>query len=351
MPATTLQDVADQAGVSKSTVSRALKNHPRISKETCERIQALVKTLKYRPDPLIATWVKRRWDRKGRGLETIAWLTAFPVKEDWKVSPFTREAFRGAEARAMERGYSLAHFWLRAPGMTAKRMSHILTSRGIRGVCIAPLPKGRSHLSLKWEDFSCATIGYSLSRPELHRASPHQLQGIEVALRALRHAGYRRIGVCIAQQVNLKVNFHWMAGVLLFQAQHGDTQIPLLLSASETNPKEFIRWFKQHRPEVLLGSNEFVKRWIDQVGLSVPVALLAWYENAALPGVDQRAADVGEAAVDLIISQLQSNETGVPRVPRVVMVQGEWRECGAAITNRKEGEPSVVSNSRRRNPA
>ncbi len=47
---TTMKSIAEELGVSVSTVSKALKDNPRISKETRKKIQAFSKLLNYQPD-------------------------------------------------------------------------------------------------------------------------------------------------------------------------------------------------------------------------------------------------------------------------------------------------------------
>ena len=44
-----IKDIAEKAGVSPSTVSRALQNHPRISTETTRYIQELAQEMGYVP--------------------------------------------------------------------------------------------------------------------------------------------------------------------------------------------------------------------------------------------------------------------------------------------------------------
>ena len=46
----TINDVAREAGVSKSTVSRVLSNHDRISDETKEKVNEVIKRLEYQPN-------------------------------------------------------------------------------------------------------------------------------------------------------------------------------------------------------------------------------------------------------------------------------------------------------------
>ncbi|HHT22014.1 MAG TPA: LacI family transcriptional regulator [Bacteroidales bacterium] len=49
---TTIVDIAKELNISPSTVSRALKNHPDISKKTIELVQACAKRLNYQPNAL-----------------------------------------------------------------------------------------------------------------------------------------------------------------------------------------------------------------------------------------------------------------------------------------------------------
>lgn len=47
-----IRDIAKALGVSASTVSRALKNHPDISKDTCQKVQEYAERVHYRPNVL-----------------------------------------------------------------------------------------------------------------------------------------------------------------------------------------------------------------------------------------------------------------------------------------------------------
>jgi len=56
----TIKDIAARAGVSKTAVSFALNNPKRISKETCDRILAIVEEMGYFPNPVARTLTTKR---------------------------------------------------------------------------------------------------------------------------------------------------------------------------------------------------------------------------------------------------------------------------------------------------
>ena len=60
-----IKDIAQQLGVSASTVSRALKDHPDISKETKSKVQEYAKKFKYRPNILALSLRSKRTNTIG----------------------------------------------------------------------------------------------------------------------------------------------------------------------------------------------------------------------------------------------------------------------------------------------
>ncbi len=314
-----MRDIAEKANVSVATVSRAMRNDPRQSQATRDRIQKLILDLGYSPDPFISAWVSKRWGRVERELGTIAWITIQAGRISWD------EFKSGAEARARQLGYRLEEFKLKNVDDNIASLNRILISRGIGGVCIAPLPE-KGGLALAWENFACATIGHSLEEPHLHRVSPDQSQGMELALQKLLAAGYRKIGLCLDRRVNIKVNRHWQARALLFAEEHPDCRLSTLM-VDKSEPADVLdRWFRRVRPEVIVGSAGFVQGWARKLGIEVPIVLLSWTPDERCAGVDERRAELGGAAVDLVIEQLRRNERGVPAVPKLVLVEGVWRE-------------------------
>lgn len=87
-----LKDLANELGVSISTVSRALKNHPDISPEVCNKIQILAKERKYSPNPLAMGLLKRQTRTIGVIVPDI-------------VTHFYSSIINGIEDEAEKKGY------------------------------------------------------------------------------------------------------------------------------------------------------------------------------------------------------------------------------------------------------
>jgi len=90
-----LKDLAQLCGVDASTVSRAIKNDPRISKETTERVQKVARKMGYQPN-LAARLLKQ-------GHSHIFWfmVPALGTTIDWKIAEH-------ASITAAEKGYDTA---------------------------------------------------------------------------------------------------------------------------------------------------------------------------------------------------------------------------------------------------
>lgn len=326
----TMQQIADAAGVSRMAVSLALRNSPKISDATRERIRRLAEELGYRPNPMVsALMTQLRHARDVRKPSVLAYVTAYPTEDGWRrPGPFVA-FYEGAKRRAETLGYDLETWWLRRPGLTEPRFSEILFTRGIHGMVFAPLPGGGSPLDLDWSHFAISGIAYSVTSPAINRASNDQFGTITLALQELTRLGYRRIGLALRRESDERVRRQWSAGMLVYQqALAPEERVPLLLGTTPFR-LAFKTWFAQHRPDVVLSLAGQCVRELEEMGVRVPgdvgfanLALSA--EDRDMAGVDQNSELVGAAAVDLVDSQLRRNECGIPTEPKTVLIQGRW---------------------------
>ncbi|MDF3055826.1 MAG: transcriptional regulator [Rariglobus sp.] len=334
-PSLTMSDLAKAAGVSKMTVSLALRGHQKISAETRERIRLLAEKMGYRPNPLVQTLMANlRSTRPAQYHSTIAWVTAFPTREGWCKHWVHKLYHQGAVARAAALGYKIESFWAFAPGLSGAALSRMLRARGIRGLIVPPVGVPGTRLEIEWEHFSCATIGYSFMEPRLHRAASNLHDAMSRALAECTRRGFKRIGFAIPSDTDLRVNHSWLATYLAWQQFIPKGERLPVINASGPLQDPLPAWLKKHRPEVIISPNTEFSTWLPKLGRRIPedIGLITLSRpgndtaTTRISGISQNDVTVGEAVVDLVVAQLQHNETGVPKYPRVVLTDGFWSE-------------------------
>lgn len=317
--------------MSHTTVSLALRGDPRISTAVRRRIERTAAAAGYRRDARVAELMARlRTLRLQPDASTLGFITAWPTRESWQASPNQRRFHAGAQARAMELGYRVEDFWLREPGMTSRRMSAILRTRGIRGLILQSLPKAHGHLSLDWRHFAAVAKGLTIARPRLHRVTSSHFEDMRLVVHHLKRHGYRRPGLVLDADLDARTDQAWTAAYLLDQQQRpARERTPALVLDSAREAPRFARWLAQHRPDVILFSRLPVPAWLAAIGSRVPddvgLVHLDWSaEVAPLTGIDADPEAAGAAAVDLLVGQLHANERGIPSREKIVAVRGRW---------------------------
>ncbi len=339
----TLRDIAERAGISRTAVSLALKNHPSISRSTIERVRKIADELGFIPDPEVSKLMAHlRVKHPASYQSTIAWLTAWDTENGWNFWLREKRIFAGATERAKELGYLLEPFWLRAPGMAGRRAATVLQARGIESVIVAPLPDGAHTLDFGWESFAVTAVGHSLENPELHRVESAHARNFEMALAEIRRRKITRIGFIESTGTDERVAHAWTGAFLTDQqVQPEKNRVPLLIKP-EIAQADFNEWFKRHRPEVIVSNECPIVNWVRALGLDVPSdvghvrldcggpELLGRYEwgfSGTWPsGIDQMPEQVGATAVDTVVSQMHLHERGIPAYPKTILVRGRWRE-------------------------
>jgi len=340
-PPPSLRMIAEKASVSRATVSLALRNHPSIPAATRDRIQRIAKEAGYQPSALVSTMlaqVRRRQPAKQR--VTIAWLSSQrpPTARYAEQYPFLADLFAGASRRAEELGYRIEEFWAKEPGMTGRRLTSVLLTRNIRGLLLAPMPSPRGHLSLDWSQFAVAAMAYSPWRPAVHRVIVNHFEFTRDAFRRLARLGHRRIGLATFQILNERVNHQIRAAILDCQQRvaRANRVPPLLLK--RWDDRILRQWFLRYQPDGVLTTLTEVADAIRACSRRIPedVSCVFLGKHASLPGftaIDNRGEAIGAAAVDLVVEQLHHNEYGLPKSPKVVMVEGRWDD-GMSVRQR-----------------
>lgn len=336
-PSVSLQAVAGACGVSAMTVSRALRNHPRVAAKTRRRVLNAARKLGYTPDPYMSRLMTRVRDHRRRRAEAVIALVRDANRGDELLDPaYHYIPFLDFSSQAERHGYRVEEFHLDRRKMSPARLRQILRSRGIEGIIVSPQSSQSIGREMDYEGFAAVTLGYGLQHPALHRASTNMTRGIARATDELAARGYRRIGLAVTEWIDARSD-HTYTGAMLNHQRHIPVRhrVPILLFPKNSIAREervFRAWFNRHKPDAIISFDTYVPEWLTGgLGLAIPggVGLVVhdWIERCApFAGIDHRRPQVAAAAVDLLAAQLLHNERGVPQFARQVLIEPEWRD-------------------------
>lgn len=178
----TLQDVADAAGVSLNTASRALNDKPDVSSRTRDRVLQAAKRLNY-----VA-------NSHARGLRGIP-SRCIAVVVSSIANPYFAEVVEGIESAAHGRGYVL--ILGNANGSRSKELALIraFISQQVAGVLIMPTQRDQESLDLLSDArIPFVLVGHRLDSPRPVRAVVvDDISGACLAVKHLIRQGRRRI--------------------------------------------------------------------------------------------------------------------------------------------------------------
>lgn len=326
----TLRDVAQATGYHFTTVGLALRGDPRIRSDTAAEIRATAQRLGYVQDAMLSALSSYRHGKRGRFAGTIGYLHTYALPEEYRTNHRARQTFEAADARARELGFKLEPINVRAPGLTAKRITALLQARGIRGLILPPLMPVPDHfVPLDWDQFVTVAIGYSIITPKTYCAAFNQAFSIKLLLRELRQLGYRRIGLQMYHETDVRTNGNTLGGYLADQLRHSPEQrIPPLITPAR-DPARLRKWIKQHRVDCVIAATPSALDTLCELGFTPPhdlgLAIISRDgDQCPIAGIDEQSALLGASAVDFAVSLLQTNQHGLPAYPRITLVEGRW---------------------------
>jgi LacI family transcriptional regulator len=333
----TMVEVARAVGVSKNTVSLALRGSPRISEPTRLRVLEKAREMGYQLNPTVAHLMAQLRRSRSHGFQaTLALINAHETRNAFREHPTIPQYVRGCGRRAQELGYHLDEFWLHEPEMPVARWLSIFRARNIRGmVIVGMMQRNRlpERLAPLWEEYPAVVTGVRTRDPALSFACSDQHA---LALEAFEKAvamGYRRPALVLDGVIDELIEGRFTAGFLTAQSHlvplDQQTQPFYQVAEARVDRSVFTAWMEQNRPDVVFTLYHEVERWIAELGMRVPEDIgLIQYEwrsqHGEWAGMDQRNDLVGEAAMDMLISMVHHNERGVPEHPRATMIGATW---------------------------
>ncbi|MBW8781419.1 MAG: LacI family DNA-binding transcriptional regulator [Verrucomicrobia bacterium] len=328
------------------TVSRALRNQPRISESMRKQIHEKALELGYRPDPMLSALAHYR---QGRGAPpvnaAIAWLNRWPDPAQLRAYQEFDLYWEGARKAAQKLGFHLEEFVV-TEQMNPQRLATILLTRNVRGILLPPGPFAEGWAeTFPWEKFSVVSLGRNVSALPVHIVTSDQSANTMLAFGALRQKGYERIGF---------VGRNWqprLFGAGFLWAQMGiseELRVPPLLFRSEdyaTSEQAFISWFNANKPDAILTEISTLPQMLansacqktEEVGL----AAMSIVDCPIDAGIFQNSEEIGRVSVLMLNSLINDNAKGIPPISREVLIKGRWVD-GKSLPRRLAGDRRVA---------
>lgn len=320
-----MRQLALLAGVSQSTVSKALRDDPTLPAERCAEIKKIAAKAGYRPNPMVsALMAQLHRHRRRSDPHRIAWVDLWPEPGDPDLVPILKPMLQGARQRAESLGYGLEVYRVGVEQLSADRLRRILMARSQWGLIIPPVPQSASTFPLDLRGLTGVTVGTSLHNPVMHRVSPNHYQGGQLACDRLREKGFRRIGLVLSRAYNERVEEKWLAAYLARQQRWPvGERLPPLWVDSQGGPA-FDRWRRRYKPDAILIAESYVTAWLPAKGCPALVWLHGGTDHAHSLGIDYRWEKLGAGAVELVIGQIHRNERGSPPIPHTLLLDVAW---------------------------
>jgi len=330
------------------TVSRVLRQDRHVAPATRERVLAAAAQLGYQPDPQLAIIMNQLREKRRRvAHETIAVIREAETGADLPSPTYQYVPIQSIRERAARYGYLVEEFWLGVDGMTPARMNQVLRARGICGVIASPQSNAMPLRELDYTRLAAATFGYGLRIPSLHRSAGNMTLAMHLATRQLHDRGYQRIGLALSKWVESRAENAYTATLLRYQIDlPARRRVPPFLFTDDAivpEKQRFLDWVDRHRPDALISFDQWIPAWLAAQGLYIPrdIALVVhdWTPAmTAYAGLYHRREHVAAAAVDLVVAQLMQHESGIPEVPRQILIPPEWRD-GPSVAGQQPPKP------------
>lgn len=329
-----MRDIAEAAGVSHSTVSRALANSPKISKSTRHHVAQVAYDMGYRANPLVSAWMAHvRHRYTGEHIHgTLLYLDTQAPNGNINQS-FRTRCRRGAQNRARQLGYHLKTMHEREFSGKLEGLERMIRHGAVDGVILPHSEKTELDYNVDWSWIAASSIGENLVTPAIDRAAADGFTNATLAMQVLRERGFQRIGMIISHFLFKRSGKVWVGAYLAEQTGHPAENLipPLIVWKHESEQTRVKNWFCQYRPEVIIQCQKFVRLMLEDAGIKAPddVQYIDMNVNGdldPLPGIDQNLEEIGAIAVEQVVARLHRNDRGVPPIRRTTLVPGFWRE-------------------------
>jgi DNA-binding LacI/PurR family transcriptional regulator len=325
---TTIKDIARQAGVSHTTVSRALHHSPLISTKTTEYIEVIASQLGYHPSVAARSLKTNRSQVLGVIVSHIA-------------DPYFSEILQGIDDISQENGYSLFIASAQHDPVRENAIVQTMGEHRVDGVILCS-PNFTPEQSDQLNSYNIPIVALNNQATESFRFAIYHddVDGSNQACQHLIELGHKRI----AYLGNAAAGRTTQERFTGFKLAMKKSDLPLrpeyihqVSGNSADQGLEGLDYFLglPERPTALICYNDWmavgVLKGLRQAGLKVPEdmsitgfdnIMLSDYTQPPLTTIDQPKRFLGAEAARMMLEQLRLNENPMRNEPRIKRLKG-----------------------------
>lgn len=323
----TVGELAQRLGMNKSTVSRALRDHPEISETTKRRVREEAERVGYLPNPAMSAIAARRFLGAPRAFK-IAVLQRAPA-----TAAARKPGLIAAAPEARRLGFSLEDFSIPSEGPLPPLVQE-MSSRGVGAVLLSRWHLDPSVLQNPdhWSSFACVSLDARAAAWGWPSFGVDAFGGVLKAWRAVRRQGYHRIGFAILRHTPPHPDdmMRLAAARLCASKSRLPMLSPFLYGSDPAPQKRFYRWLDSERPDVIIGFNTVVLDWMRHAGLEVPrdiafAALTRQETSASIAGVVEDPQLAAAHAIRALDRKLRAGDFGLRPGAEITRLPLSWR--------------------------
>ncbi len=322
-----MQDIADACGVSRNTVSRALRNADGLSAATVKRVRKTAEDMGYIPDPELAKLMTRLRERDKREIRAeVAYVYLNPPDGDHL--PHWSYVKPAADLLA-QKGYRLTPYFLHEKlGMTPEKLTGILHARGVEGILLGAMRPEVRRVELPWDDFCGVALGRVLEWPVLPQVDADSYQAVRQCFQYLQSIGCTRIGAMINTGYDVQIRFSLRGGFLQESSRvMGGGGIPILdfdvPTWRERTLEEIKAWIAEHKLDGVIGFNQELMKLVND-GMD-PRKVASVHQPVGvpqkIPGARPNLNALGEALAEQLIYAMQHGLRGSRNAYTLTLVE------------------------------
>ena len=321
----TIKEIARQLDVSKSTVSRALRDSSEISEETKKRVIELAESLNYSPNPIALSLLRNRTQTLGIIVPDIA-------------NPFFSTAIGGVEDIAYSRGYHTMIYQSHESYERELADTRHIAMRRVDGLIVSISSQTENHdhfIALQEQGIPVVFFDRVSDSTPSHKVRVDDYKGAFEATEHLISRGCKCIAH-IAGPPNLSISRNRLRGYQDALTKYGIELHDEWVVSSEYNQaggteRAYQLMALKNRPDAIFAASDRIAigvHWaLRQLGYRMPddIALVGFSDlsissllDPPLSSVAQPSFEMGQLAATLLLDLIESKSTPIAFETRVL---------------------------------